>query len=421
MTAASAAVAACGLSSAGTGNPLLAGPTGQPITIGISEPLGGSPASDPFIGDGQACKIGYELWAADVNSHGGLLGRPVRLKFLDNKGQPNIAVANYRTLISQDKVNLVLAPFSSLLTVAVAPEVDKLHYMLVAGSAGSPKVYALGQYSLFSTNLPVVKQMVPFAQWVARLPAGKRPLTAAYPMVQDPFADPPVLSAQGILQAAGVKTVYPPGQGYLDIKPKALAADAKAVASKGAQMVVLGSVDVPTVQAFIQQFIAQHYTPKIFIAAAGPDQGQDFINAIGGPGNALGIMVPNGWSGTFANALSHVMVQEYIAKYGGTADAINADVAESYSAAEVLGAAVKATQSLSQQQLIGWLHGPGRTVQTVLGPVAFSKDGENTQAIRFAAIFQWQAGAGGTGARFVQVLGPGSAQQPLAVKPAWSG
>ena len=40
MTAASAAVAACGLSSnSNNTNALLAGPTGQPVTVGISLPL----------------------------------------------------------------------------------------------------------------------------------------------------------------------------------------------------------------------------------------------------------------------------------------------------------------------------------------------------------------------------------------------
>jgi hypothetical protein len=53
-------------------------------------------------------------------------------------------------------------------------------------------------------------------------------------------------------------------------------------------------------------------------------------------------------------------------------------------------------------------------MQTVLGPAQFSSSGENIRAAQAAAIFQWQPGAGGTGAKFVQVL-PGSA--PGAVLP----
>ena len=67
-------------------------------------------------------------------------------------------------------------------------------------------------------------------------------------------------------------------------------------------------------------------------------------------------MVPNGWFGDYPNALSHVMVQDYIAKYGGTAADINADVAESYGAGQVEAAAVTATGSAGPATLANWLH-----------------------------------------------------------------
>jgi branched-chain amino acid transport system substrate-binding protein len=109
------------------------------------------------------------------------------------------------------------------------------------------------------------------------------------------------------------------------------------------------------------------------------------------------------------------MVQDYIAKYGGTADAINADVAESYSAGEVLAAAVAATGGLNQQTIASWLH--GHTVPTVIGEVKFNENGENTNALQSATIFQWQPNE-----QFVQVLGrsPGN-QQIVNPKPPWGG
>ena len=415
MTTASAAVAACGLSSAPPTNSLLAGPTGRPIIVGVSLPLSGSASSDPFSADGQACKIGYELWASDVNSHGGLLGRPVRLKILDDKGSEQLTQANYQTLIKTDHVDLVLAPFSSLLTIDAAKVTSKYDYALAAGSAAAPAVYGLGLRSLFSTNVPASKQMVPVANYVARLPVGERPATAAYPMIDDPFADPPVQTAKGILSRNGIRTVYMHAPYSATSSAAKLAQDAKAVARSGAQMVVLGSVDVPTVQAFVKEFIAQKYNPKIFIAAAGPDQGQAFLNAVG-TGNADGIMVPNGWFGAYPNALSHLMVQDYIAKYGGTASDINADVAESYSAGEVIAAGVTGVHSLNQRAIIGWLH--QNTVQTVVGAVKFGNSGENLYAPVSSFIFQWQSGG-----RFVQVLPKGDlgVKPILPVKPSWTG
>jgi len=167
MTAASAAVAACGLSSNNNNNTntLLAGPTGQPITVGISLPLYGKGGAGGFAPDGQATKKGYELWASDVNSHGGLLGRPVKLIILNDAGDPKIDGNNYRTLITKDHVDLTLAPFSSLLTAqGAAPVTKRYGYAFAAGSAGAPIVYELNDRNLFSTNVPAAEQIMPFAR-----------------------------------------------------------------------------------------------------------------------------------------------------------------------------------------------------------------------------------------------------------------
>ena len=413
VTAASAAVtAACGISNAGTSD-LAAGPTGTPITVGISEPLSGPQQAQGFEADGQACLKGYQLWASDVNAHGGLLGHPVKLVVMNDRGWPASTTYDYKWLITHDHVDLTLAPFSSLLTAtAAAPTTEKLGYALVAGSAGAPSVFDPAHRNLFSTTIPAASEMVQFAKWVLNQPG--HPTTAAYPMVSDPFADPPVETTRSTFEGHGIRTVYKTGpDGYTNTKPSALAADARAVARRNPGIVVLGSVDVPTVEAFMHEFGVMHFTPKIFIATSGPDQGQAFLN-VAGTGNAIGMMVPNGWYGGFPNALSHVMVQDYIAKYGGSASDINADVAESYSAGQALAAAVRGTGSTDQAKIIAWLHNNNNNVQTVLGSAQFSSSGENNAAAQAAAIFQWQPGAGGTGAKFVQVL-PASA--PGAVVP----
>src|ERR1700745_821900 len=90
---AAASVAACGRSSTGTpSNRNNGGASGTPIKVGIS-------LSEPgdFSADGLASLRGYRLWAADVNSHGGLLGRPVRLVVINDKSDPGIVAKNYTT------------------------------------------------------------------------------------------------------------------------------------------------------------------------------------------------------------------------------------------------------------------------------------------------------------------------------------
>jgi branched-chain amino acid transport system substrate-binding protein len=404
VAAAAAMVLAACSSSGGSSNNNSSG-SKSPIVIGTSLSLTGD-----FSADGQAFQRGYSLWASYINSHGGLLGRQVKMVYENDQSSPTTVTTNYTKLIAQQKVNFVFGPFSTLLTVPAAKVAARYGYAFPEGAGGGPAVYALNLPNVFSVSPPVADQLVPFADWVASLPASERPKTAAYPMVNDPFADPMTQTAQAILQKAGVKTVY---SKIFPAENPDYKAGADAVAATNAQMVVVGSVDVPTVTAFIQAFEQQHYNPKIFAASAGPDQGAAFLNSVGAK-NAPGIMVPNGWYGGEPNALSQAMVKAYIAKYGGTASDINADVAEGYSVGETLAAAVTATKSLQNSKITSYLHS-GVTIQTVQGPAKFASNGMNVVASKF--IFQWQ-----NGSKFVQVL-PSSATGSVAIvnpKPKWS-
>ena len=69
-----------------------------PIKIGFSVSLSGD-----FSSDGQAILQGYQLWANDVNSHGGLLGRKVQLIHYDDASTPTQVATNYTKLITSIK------------------------------------------------------------------------------------------------------------------------------------------------------------------------------------------------------------------------------------------------------------------------------------------------------------------------------
>ena len=244
-----------------------------PITIGASLSLSGD-----FSADGQAYQKGYELWAADQNKAGGLLGHPIKLDIVSDASNPAQVMTNYEKLIGSDKDPLVFAPYSSLLTVPAARVAQRYGYAMVGGADGAPTVFQSGLTNVFDVSVPVKDNLVTFANWVAALPKSKRPKTAAYVTVNDPFTQPQLPVAQKILQAAGVKTVL---NKVMPEEVTDYTAIAGQVASSKADVVLLGSVDVPTVSAFVQVFIQQHYNPKAFIATAGPDQGAQFVSAVG--------------------------------------------------------------------------------------------------------------------------------------------
>ena len=380
-----------------------------PIVIGASLSLTGD-----FSADGINYEHGYELWQHDVNAAGGILGRQVVLKILNDNSSPTQVATNYTTLISADHVDLTFGPFSSLLTTPADTVVAHNGYAFVEGAGGAPSVFQSpaneAEHNIFDVSLPIKDEMVPFVNYIASLPASQRPKTAAYPMADDPFADPPVQLAQQMLQALGVKTVYS------KIFPEEVAdykAPADQVAASGAQIVVLGSTDVPTVSAFMQAFEQSHYNPKLFIAAAGPDQGASFTSVVG-KANATGMMVPDGWYPGFKDAASQKLVQEYVAKYGGSASSMSSDVAEAYSVGQVMQQAITATGGTDNAKIIAYLHNSGTTLTSVQGPVKFDSLGENGESDAF--VFQWQNGV------FDQVL-PASAAGSvtiIATKPNWA-
>ncbi|HWD74088.1 MAG TPA: amino acid ABC transporter substrate-binding protein [Solirubrobacteraceae bacterium] len=400
---ATAVIAACGGSSSGSSSGG-GGSTGKgPITIGTSLSLSGD-----FAADGQAFERGYQLWAADQNRAGGLLGHKIQLDVISDSSSPSQVVSNYQKLIGSNHDPLVVGPYSTLLTVPSARIAARYGYAFIEGAGGGPSVFGEGLHNVFDVTTPVKNALVTFAQWVASLPASQRPKTAAYATVNDPFTQPQIPVAQAILQNAGVKTVLTkvfPAE-VTDYTPIA-----SQVASTHAELVVLGSVDVPTVSAFTHAFIQQHYNPKAFIATAGPDQGAQFVKAVGA-GNENGIFVPNGWYGGFRKADSQQMVKEYIAKYGGTPSDVNADIAEAYSVGQVLTQAVNATHSLDNAKIVSYLHS-GHAFDSVQGPVTFDSLGENTA--QKTLTFQWQ---NGNLVQSIPTATPGSSA-PIYPKPAW--
>ncbi len=108
-----------------------------PIKVGISLSLTGD-----FADPGKAAQRGYQLWAAEVNKAGGILGRQVEIKIVDDASSPDQVVTNYQNLITQDKVDIVFGPFSSLLTIPAARVAKRYGYSFIEPAGGGPKVFA---------------------------------------------------------------------------------------------------------------------------------------------------------------------------------------------------------------------------------------------------------------------------------------
>jgi len=331
-------------------------------------------------------KQGYQLWADTINANGGLLGRPVQLLMLDDKSDPDQVAKNYETLITTDHVDLLFGPFSTLLTKPASTVANQHGYAMVEGAGGGPSVFARGLRNVFDVSLPVTNNLATFALYILSLPQSLRPKTAAYATEDDPFTQPQVDLARSMLESGGVKTVY--YHVYPEATTKNYTPFADATIQSNADIVVLGTL-LQDAAAFINRFHQQLYNPKALIATAGPDLGNDFVKAVGGVSSTEGVFVPNGWYPAASNFQNAAMVQAYLAKYGGTADTINGDIAEAYSVGQVIQQAVTKIHSLDNTALINELHS-GETFNTVQGTTQFDATGQNTLSLAY--LFQWQHG-----------------------------
>lgn len=390
-------VAACG-SAASSGS--AAGPASPgPITVGMSLPMTG-PVADVSKSGYQ----GYELWASQVNGAGGLLGRQVRLDMLDDGFDPNQTAADYTRLISQDHVSLLLGTFSSLLNAPASAIAARQGMLYVEPSGGAATLFTRGFTDLFFAQ-PGTTTSLPdqFVAWIASLPASERPATAAYVTQDDPSASPAVAVFRTRLQALGVKTVY-----YQVYDPSTTNFDsiASAIAHTRPQMIIQGAVADDGAQ-FVRSLQKLSYNPKILFQTNAPTD-EAYPSAIGGAASADGVFTAQSWSATAAYAGNQSFVQAYTKMFGAPP---TEDAANSYTAGQVLQAAVKAVGGLDQAALANWLH--SHTVATIVGPLKWDKAGDPEGSL---LLSQWQHGT-------LQIVAPAPAATTrtiLLTKPAWN-
>ena len=143
--------------------------------------------SGDFSADGLATKQGYQTWAAYQNAHGGILGRPIVMDFLSDGSSPTQIVTNYQKLITVDKVDFTLGPYSTLLTKPASVITNRYGYVMLEGIGGGPSVFSQGLKNVFDVSASATYQMVTVAKWIA---ATQTPQPIAYATMDDPFIKP---------------------------------------------------------------------------------------------------------------------------------------------------------------------------------------------------------------------------------------
>ena len=91
----------------------------EPVKLGFSMSLTGALANT-----GRVALAAIKLWEADINSKGGILGRPVQLVYYDDQSTSANVPTIYTKLLDVDKVDLVVGPYSTAQTAPAMADGD---------------------------------------------------------------------------------------------------------------------------------------------------------------------------------------------------------------------------------------------------------------------------------------------------------
>jgi branched-chain amino acid transport system substrate-binding protein len=372
------------------------------LTIGVSLSLTGD-----FADPGKAVQRGYQVWADQVNAKGGLLGRKVALKIVDDLSSPNQVLTNYQNLISRDHVDLVFGPFSSLLTIPASQVANRYHYAFIESAGGGPKVFQQHLNNLFFVQpAPIVDQGNVFADYILSLPADQRPKTAAYPALDDPFAKPIADSVKAKFEAAGIKTVY---EGTYPAETPDLTPIVARMAAANPDVVVAGTQSLDAYQQ-VKAMVQLRFNPKWLFMSNGANSPIEFPDKVGTK-NTAGVFSSGDWFPDSASTGSANFVKAYAAKFGGSATDIDNSSAEAYAAGQVLELVAQRTGKLDNETIIRTLH--AGTWPTLLGDLSWNADGAPLGSYQ---LVQWIGGA-------LKPVYPKNVAQagPVVPKPAWAG
>ena len=344
--------------------PVTAPEESRMIKIGGTLPLSGqfSPVAGTFN------KL-YDAWAEQINARGGLYvgdhGKrlPVKVIVYDDQSDAATATRLYERLISEDKVDILIGPYSSTLTVPLVAVATRNNIPLVATSAGAPPIFNQGSDWVFVgidliTNWPKTYFDMVKAKGQAK--------TIGFVATDEPFG-------QGIL--AGGKTFAPQAgltivsENIVPVGTKDFTATIVKLKETNPDIVFVAAL-APDAATFVKQAKEQGLKPREFHV---PQLVKGFIEYVGIDSANY---ITGEWYWTEDIPLGGVWGKEMFANAMAKAGIKNVDypwAAVHYYGLEIIGAAVERTGTLDKAKLRDGLK--NLSISTISGEVHFKSFG----------------------------------------------
>ena len=349
-----------------------------PIKIGMSMPLTGG-----LAGGGKPALLGHEIWRDDINAKGGLLGRKVELVVYDDKSSASETPALYSKLLDIDKVDLLFAPYATVPTAPIMPLVKQRGMVLIGNF--SFQVNSKIHHDMWFNNAP----WGPADAWAsAFLDIGAKAggKTVALLTADQEFAQNLAKTAREVAGQRNMPIVfdqaYPPNTVEFSGIVRALSA---------AKPDIVYVASYPPDSAGILRAVNEIGIGDNIKLFGGGMVGLQFGPVMAKMGSLLnGIVNFNTWlpePGMYYDG-----TKAFFDEYSKRAVAAKVDplgfylAPFGYASGQIIAAAVTATNSLDQKAIAKYLH--ENEIKTIVGPIAFSEDGERKETATLQAQFQ---------------------------------
>jgi branched-chain amino acid transport system substrate-binding protein len=341
------------------------------IRIGYSLSLSGILAAN-----GKTARLAHKLWEENINSNGGLLGRPVQLVCIDDQTNPNLIPEIYQKLLTEENVDLIIGGYGdNSIKPAMPLAIEHKKFLVGLMGLAVNQEFNYENYFVMIPTGPRPGIALSEGFFAVAAKQDPKPVTVAILSADAPFSKSPVQGAKENCSKNSMQVVY---EESYPLSTTDFSPFIRRVQQTGADIL----------------FMCSYVTDSVGLIRAADQVGLD-VKMIGGamigPQNGLvklelgpllnGLVNYEYWLPV--KNLMHPGVGEVIEKYQARAQQEGTDplgyyvAPMAYAQLQIVEQAVKATGSLEDTRLAAYTR--DAVFKTTVGDVKFGKGGGWTE------------------------------------------
>ncbi|MDM0044423.1 amino acid ABC transporter substrate-binding protein [Variovorax dokdonensis] len=361
------------------GSRAFAQPTGTPVRIGGSLALTG-----PLSSVGMVHKLTGEIYIDELNKRGGLLGRPVEWVLKDDQSKPDLTRTLYEQLVTSDKVDLLIGPYGTSAILSAMGVAQRYGKTLVHHTFGVPPLAKYDQQFYSWALGPEPQKTVPAIVFDALAAGNKAPKTLAVVTSKFPSVHFISMGVREVAKQRGIREVL-----FLewDFGNRDFGPIAARIKDADPDLIWGGALGLEANQ-ILDALKKIDYAPRSsfwYAPAPGPMLKAPEAN------NALSLTIfedhPPFTNNPVAAHFTQVF-RERATQANLPSNTVEVQAAASYSAWQIIDAAVSATKSLDDKAIATWLR--ANQVDTIQGKLRFN--GPNNYGDDLSRVKQVQDG-----------------------------